>query len=164
MAILIVEDNPTNAMIIKHLAKKVTVEEIKVAGDGNTALMLCHAENFEMLIVDHLLPGMSGLRLAREIKALHPTLKVAIASGYINDELRLGAPGAGVEPMQLRIALDTGHHRHFMWALSQTLALYSLGAILVSGVLGWWAARRAMATRPWRRCLPNMAWPWCTGF
>lgn len=55
------------------------------------------------------------------------------------------APGAGGAPLQLRIALDTGHHRHFMWALSQTLAVYSLGAILVSGVLGWWAARRGLA-------------------
>ena len=54
-------------------------------------------------------------------------------------------PGAGGAPMQLRIALDTGHHLHFMRSLSQTLALYSLGAILVSGLLGWWAARRGLA-------------------
>jgi two-component system heavy metal sensor histidine kinase CusS len=54
-------------------------------------------------------------------------------------------PGAGGAPMQLLIALDTGHHLHFMRALSQTLVLYSLGAILVSGLLGWWAARRGLA-------------------
>ena len=53
-------------------------------------------------------------------------------------------PSAGA-PMQLRIALDTGHHLHFMRSLSQTLALYSLGAILVSSLLGWWAARRGLA-------------------
>ena len=54
-------------------------------------------------------------------------------------------PDAGGAPMQLRIALDTGHHLHFMRSLSQTLALYSLVAILVSGLLGWWAARRGLA-------------------
>lgn len=48
-------------------------------------------------------------------------------------------------PLQLRIALDTRHHAHFMQALHQTLALYLLGAILVSGLLGWWAARRGLA-------------------
>ncbi|MDZ4125546.1 MAG: heavy metal sensor histidine kinase, partial [Hydrogenophaga sp.] len=53
--------------------------------------------------------------------------------------------GTGATPIQLLIALDTGHHVHFMQILSQTLALYSLGAILVSGLLGWWAARRGMA-------------------
>jgi len=58
---------------------------------------------------------------------------------------RSNEPGAGGAPMQLLIALDTGHHLHFMQSLSQTLALYSLGAILVSGLLGWWAARRGLA-------------------
>ena len=56
-----------------------------------------------------------------------------------------GGPDSAGQPLQLRIALDTGHHAHFMRALSQTLALYSLGAILVSGVLGWCAARSGLA-------------------
>lgn len=55
---------------------------------------------------------------------------------------------AGADPhtaLQLRIALDTAHHAHFLQGLRQTLALYLLGAILVSGLLGWWAARRGLA-------------------
>lgn len=59
--------------------------------------------------------------------------------------IRLNEPGAGAAPLKLLIALDTGHHVHFMQVLSQTLALYSLGAIFVSGMLGWWAARRGLA-------------------
>jgi len=47
--------------------------------------------------------------------------------------------------LQLRIALDTAHHAHFLQGLRQTLAVYLLGAILVSGLLGWWAARRGLA-------------------
>jgi CheY-like chemotaxis protein len=43
-------------------------------------------------------PGAgTGLGLAREIKALHPNLPVAIASGYISEELRQQAPVAGVD-------------------------------------------------------------------
>jgi two-component system heavy metal sensor histidine kinase CusS len=53
--------------------------------------------------------------------------------------------GTGGAPMQLLIALDTGHHVHFMQVLSQTLALYSLGGILASGLLGWWAARGGLS-------------------
>lgn len=70
MTILIVEDNPTNAMIIKHLAKKVTNEEMVVASDGAAALALCHAEAFSMLIVDHLLPGMSGLQFIKAVRLM----------------------------------------------------------------------------------------------
>lgn len=98
MAILIVEDNPTNAMIIKHLAKKVTVEEIKVAGDGNTALMLCHAENFEMLIVDNLLPGMSGLQFVKAVRLMDRYRDVPMVMVTADDEPRLRdeARAAGV--------------------------------------------------------------------
>ncbi len=47
--------------------------------------------------------------------------------------------------LELLIALDTAHHTHFMQSLRQTLALYLIGAILASGLLGWWAARRGLA-------------------
>lgn len=49
------------------------------------------------------------------------------------------------QPLELLIALDTAHHTHFMQSLRQTLALYLIGAILASGLLGWWAARRGLA-------------------
>ena len=49
------------------------------------------------------------------------------------------------QPLELLIALDTAHHTHFMQSLKQTLALYLIGAILASGLLGWWAARRGLA-------------------
>ena len=47
-------------------------------------------------------------------------------------------------PLELQIALDTAHHTHFMQSLRQTLALYLMAALLISGVLGWWAARRGL--------------------
>jgi two-component system heavy metal sensor histidine kinase CusS len=48
------------------------------------------------------------------------------------------------QTLQLLIATDTEHHAHFMWALCQTLATYLLGAILISGLLGWLAARSGL--------------------
>jgi CheY-like chemotaxis protein len=98
MAILIVEDNPTNAMIIKHLAKKVTVKDIKVAGDGNAALKLCHAEEFDMLIVDHLLPGMTGLQFVNAVRLMDRYRDVPVVMVTADDEPRLRdeAKAAGV--------------------------------------------------------------------
>lgn len=70
MPILIVEDNATNAMILKHLAKKVTDDEIVVEGDAGRALTLCHNTFFSMLIVDQILPGMTGLEVVRKIRMM----------------------------------------------------------------------------------------------
>jgi len=45
----------------------------------------------------------------------------------------------------LLLALDTHHHTHFMTQLHYTLAIYILFATILSGWLGWWAARRGLA-------------------
>ena len=54
------------------------------------------------------------------------------------------APAAQT-PLQILVALDTAHHAHFMHKLVQTLALYLLAAISLSGLLGWWAARNGLS-------------------
>jgi CheY-like chemotaxis protein len=98
MAILIIEDNPTNAMIIKHLAKKVTNEEMVVASDGNSALALCHAETFSMLIVDHLLPGMSGLQFIKAVRLMdrYRDVPAVMVTAETDPRLREEAREAGV--------------------------------------------------------------------
>ncbi|MCV0438872.1 MAG: heavy metal sensor histidine kinase [Hydrogenophaga sp.] len=54
--------------------------------------------------------------------------------------------GAGsVRSMRLTLALDTQHHTHFMQMLRQQLAIYVVVATLLSGMLGWWAARSGLA-------------------
>lgn len=53
-----------------------------------------------------------------------------------------GNPG---ERVRLTLALDTQHHAHFMQVLRQQLALYVVVATLLSGLLGWWAARSGLA-------------------
>jgi CheY-like chemotaxis protein len=89
MTILIVEDNPTNALIIKHLAKKVTGEEILVEADGAAALALCHAEQFSMLIVDHMLPGMTGLQLVTAVRLMDRYAEVPIVMITADTDIRL---------------------------------------------------------------------------
>ena len=45
----------------------------------------------------------------------------------------------------LLLGLDTHHHAHFMTQLHYTLAIYLFVATILSGLLGWWAARRGLA-------------------
>jgi two-component system heavy metal sensor histidine kinase CusS len=50
-----------------------------------------------------------------------------------------------VEPLVLTLALDIHHHQHFMQALTRSLLAYLVAAVLLSGLLGWWSARRGLA-------------------
>ncbi|MDM7942197.1 MAG: ATP-binding protein [Hydrogenophaga sp.] len=51
---------------------------------------------YDLAITDFAMPGMSGLELAHELRALHPERPVAITSGFIPEELRRLAPAAGI--------------------------------------------------------------------
>ncbi len=72
------------------------------------------------------------------------------ASGQIHEWQTKGQTLRGIKvPLvngqQLLLVLDTHHHAHFMEQLHVTLVVYLLCATLLSGLLGWWAARRGLA-------------------
>lgn len=55
--------------------------------------------DYDLAITDYSMPGMSGIELARALRALHPQREVAVTSGYISAELRQEAPAAGVSEL-----------------------------------------------------------------
>ncbi len=61
--------------------------EVLEAGSGEEALGLFReGAAVDLLVTDHLMPGMSGAELAREARALRPGLPVLIVSGYAEVE------------------------------------------------------------------------------
>ena len=53
-------------------------------------------DQFDLVVTDYNMPGMSGLDVADELARIRPDLPVAVTSGYISDELRRKAPESGV--------------------------------------------------------------------
>ncbi|MBA4265852.1 MAG: hybrid sensor histidine kinase/response regulator [Comamonadaceae bacterium] len=96
--VLYVDDDEAIAFLVQRLLERDGYR-VSAFNDAQEALQALNKGplDVQLCITDFNMPGMSGLRLAREIKALHPNLPVAIASGYISEELRLQAPGAGVD-------------------------------------------------------------------
>ncbi|TGK83181.1 response regulator [Leptospira noumeaensis] len=64
--ILVVDDNETNIEIITHILLGQGYE-VAVAYDGEYALELAEALDFDLILLDILLPGLSGLDVAKQL-------------------------------------------------------------------------------------------------
>lgn len=51
---------------------------------------------FELVLIDYNMPGLSGIEMARKIRSIRKDLPIAITSGYIDSELRSQASALGV--------------------------------------------------------------------
>ena len=54
------------------------------------------ADDFNVVVTDYNMPGMQGLEVAREVRAIRADLPVAVTSGFIDEELQQGAKESGV--------------------------------------------------------------------
>lgn len=98
--ILYVDDDESMAFLVKRFLDRNGYRVTTCIGPDEALTCLQSGRSlFTLCITDYNMPRMSGLALAKEIKARWPDLSVAIASGYISDELREQAPEAGVDEL-----------------------------------------------------------------
>ena len=69
MKILIVDDFSTMRRIIKNLLRDLGYNNTSEADDGNTGLPMLQSGNFDFLVTDWNMPGMTGLDLLRAVRA-----------------------------------------------------------------------------------------------
>lgn len=105
--ILVVEDN----MLVQEIYMSVLTQmncEVLTADDGHEALELAHEEELDLIIMDIMLPGVSGLDLVNQMKA-DPSLSnipiIAVTTmANAGDEDRIKAAGADAylpKPIQM---------------------------------------------------------------
>lgn len=68
MKILIVDDFSTMRRIIKNLLRDLGFNNTAEADDGSTALPMLQSSNFDFLITDWNMPGMTGIDLLRAVR------------------------------------------------------------------------------------------------
>ncbi|MDZ4726123.1 MAG: fused response regulator/phosphatase [Leptospira sp.] len=104
--ILVVDDNETNVEIITHILLNVGYE-VAVAYDGEYALELVEALEIDLILLDILLPGISGLEVAKRLTENERTKNIPILflsalneTGDIVRGLEMGAADYITKPFQ----------------------------------------------------------------
>ncbi|MEW8470306.1 MAG: response regulator, partial [Candidatus Thiodiazotropha sp.] len=69
MKILIVDDFSTMRRIIKNLLRDLGFNNTQEADDGLTALPMLQNGNFDFLVSDWNMPGMTGIDLLKAVRA-----------------------------------------------------------------------------------------------
>jgi DNA-binding NtrC family response regulator len=111
MATLLIVDDDT--AIRETLAELLsTSNECHTADRAEQALAYLDVENYDVVLTDIAMPGLSGREVLKRVKETHPGTPVIVISGNVNAEavLELIAMGAFAyvsKPFQLEVVEDT---------------------------------------------------------
>lgn len=81
--ILIVDDDANQ---LKALSRILSLNKfiVEQAASGEEALDMIQSSDFDLVLLDHLMPNMSGMDVLIEIKKLKPRIRVIMVTGFAN--------------------------------------------------------------------------------
>lgn len=113
--ILIVDDDPTNRLLLRGCLKEIAA--ITDADDGLTALEICRTNPPDLVLLDLMMPHISGVNVAKRLRKMHIPVVIVTAADDIDmilKALRSGAVGflhKPINPAAVRatvfVALET---------------------------------------------------------
>jgi DNA-binding NarL/FixJ family response regulator len=106
--ILIVDDNPRLRALIRRITtQKPALQVVGEAEDGAEAIRLVHLLQPDIVLMDLVMPRVSGLEALRRIKVEHPETKVIIITVHTEDAYRRTAEANGADAFLLKKTLMT---------------------------------------------------------
>jgi len=87
MASILVVDDEVDVLAALARALRIAGHSVLTAVDAATALRLCADHTFDVVVLDYIMPSMSGIELLNGIRAYLPTIRSVIVSGKIDARL-----------------------------------------------------------------------------
>ena len=94
--------------------------EVVTVTNGTDAIELCKEKNFDLVLLDEQMPGLSGLETLQQLKELHPSLPIVMVTKSEEENIMEQAIGQKiadylikpVNPNQILLTLKKNIHRH----------------------------------------------------
>jgi PAS domain S-box-containing protein len=94
LRILLVDDDPLVVASTTDMLEDLGHDAVCVASGDEALVLLRRDGSFDMLLTDVMMPGMNGVELANQARALHPALPILLASGFAELDGMTGADWA----------------------------------------------------------------------
>lgn len=103
--ILHVDDEPTVTLALHRLLAKLGYH-VDVFNDPRTATTRLQAapESYDLVLTDLMMPGMSGLEVARAVQVLRPNLPVVLLSAFTEGHSREDLTASGIREIIVKPA------------------------------------------------------------
>jgi two-component system cell cycle sensor histidine kinase/response regulator CckA len=85
--VLVVEDEPALRQLVRRLLDQAGYVVLDAAGGEEALAVAASAGRIDLLLVDLVMPGMSGKQLATTMMRSHPELRVVTTSGFVTEEM-----------------------------------------------------------------------------
>lgn len=97
--VLVVDDNPINTSVLEAMLRKQGYAHIDCCSDPFAVRGLYGEGNYDIVLLDIHMPGLSGLDVLAQLKADHPAgyLPVVVLTADASPDLRLKALAAGAQ-------------------------------------------------------------------
>jgi CheY-like chemotaxis protein len=94
--VLVVDDEPMVLAFVKEGLKRLGYQ-VLTAADGQQACQVFHSHHcqIDIVLLDMVMPGITGLETCRRLREIKPNLKVILSSGYTSPEVARDARLAG---------------------------------------------------------------------
>jgi len=87
MRVLLVEDNALTRFTIKSLLDKLGHEVVAEAEDGPSAVKFFTELKPDVVFLDLILPGKSGVEILEDLRAVDPAARVVVVTAVEQDEI-----------------------------------------------------------------------------
>lgn len=95
--VLLVEDEDSVRNVVGRLLTKLGYDVSKAADAEEALALFDDGQTFDLVVTDIVMPGLSGIEMARILEERYSDLRFLFISGYTSRELGI-APAAPPEP------------------------------------------------------------------
>jgi len=118
---ILVVDNEANVRELLHEILTTDGHTVTLAGNGQEALRRFRTGDYDLILVDLTMPGLSGMEVAQKVRSQDPTVAIGLISGWGSETLKT-VPWGEVVDFRTSKPMDLPRVRELVAAAAVTVA------------------------------------------